>query len=253
MELIAIGKRVAKKLAALERAISTGDLKGFEKIFPALETDLANAIAALPEARDKYNSLQAWIKSSEYPVALEQKMAEAQLKLEGSFPVYQIHPFKLEVDVEGGSASLTFNRKTDKTPALNPSALTQWVAQKRKKLLETPFHSEKFCDSLLAAYKIANRLMFTEKQERWGKGVSLRRIYELLTIRPQGKKDYPKELFVYDLTRWVETGAICPNGMRFQLDAIKGEPALELAFSDGRRMSVNYLTIYNDSGENGNG
>lgn len=253
MELIAIGKKIAKMMAALERAISTVDLKGFEKIAPALETELQNAIAALPEARDKYKSLQTWIKSSEYPVALEQKMAEAQLKWEGSFPVYQIHPFKLELDVEGGSASLTFNRKTDKTPALDPSALTQWVAQKRKKLMETPFHSEKFCDSLLEAYKIANRLMFTEKKARWGKGVSLKRIYELLTIRPQGKKDYPKELFVYDLSRWKESGAKNPNGMVFQLDAIKGEPALELALSDGRRMSVNNLTIHNDSGESGNG
>lgn len=253
MELIAIGKKAAKKLAALERAISTGDLKGFEKIAPALETELANAIAALPEARAKYKSLQTWIKSSEYPVALEQKMAEAQLKWEGSFPVYQIHPFKLEVDVEGKDASLTFNRKTDKTSALDPSTLTQWVAQKRKKLMETPFHPEKFCDSLLEAYKIANKLMFTEKQALWGKGVSLRMIYELLTIRPQGKKDYPKELFVYDLSRWQETGAKNPNGMLFQLGDMKREPVFELAFSDGRRMSVNNLTIHNDSGESGNG
>ena len=253
MELIAIGKKAAKKLAALERAISTGDLKGFEKIFPALETELANAISALPEARDKYKSLQAWIKSSEYPVALEQKMAEAQLKWEGSFPVYQIHPFKLEVGVEGGSASLTFNRKTDKTPALDPSALTQWVAQKRKKLLETPFHSERFCDSLREAYENANRLMFTVKNVLWGKAVSLRGIYNMLTIRPQGKKDYPIDVFVYDLTRWKETGEENPNGMVFELGNIKGDPAFELAFSDGRRMSVNNLTIHKDSGEIGNG
>lgn len=95
-------------------------------------------------------------------------------------------------------------RSTEKTGVFEPAALAAWVKSHYDKIARRSFNARRFFRELRAAYEVANRLQYGKLL--WGKAVSLKKIYELLTLRSETRGEYLEAHFVYDLARLRDEG-----------------------------------------------
>jgi len=212
MELKKHITRAGRTITEIEKARKEWDFYTFDR----LSGGLPDEISHLPEVctremesiRHEMERLRGELRDDGYREKLETALAAAGLSYEGTFPNYQIAPFKLNLDLSMGQVRLEFSRKRETKYKLEPSAVAQWVKKRHTALLKRPFQSKRFFENLLSAYKVANRLAYGRDKEEvlWGKPVQLAQLFELLTLRRETRKEYPKEYFIYDIARLRKEG-----------------------------------------------
>ena len=136
-------------------------------------------------------------------------------------------------------------KRTRQTKALASAALAAWVAKEYQQVVNSKFNAERFCQELLSAYEMLNRLTLKEDSVVWGHPVTLKEIYKLLTLKYSAKQDYSEALFTYDLARLKGHFDICYSGHRFELVPSRNQSSgLLLVNSKGQESRVSSLIIY---------
>ncbi|MEN9240359.1 MAG: hypothetical protein Q6J68_06330, partial [Thermostichales cyanobacterium SZTDM-1c_bins_54] len=103
----------------------------------------------------------------------------------------------------------------------------------------------RFCQELLSAYGLLNRLNNQSTDVKWGQSVSLKAIYELLTLRTVTRQDYSLVLFSYDLSQLRQQEQIRYQSYQLELAALRDPGAnLVLINRQGQEERVGSLTIY---------
>ena len=205
-------RRVSRTLTKLEKASSTWDFKSFDRICTAFEDEMSKLAtswqSSLSPTKKEVQNQRRGLVTPSYREKLEQAFGKASLPLQGEYPRYDLIPFSLQVDIENEVVCLKCGRRVERTTSLAPEAIVGWVQKRYKGMVGRRFNSKGFFKDVLCAYRIANRLAYSKGkgQEQWGRPVPLQQLYELLTLRGEGRSDYPKEHFVYDLTRLREAG-----------------------------------------------
>lgn len=177
-------------------------------------------------------------------------MKDAQIPIKGEFPTYEFPPFKLIFSRDNGYVKLSMGRRSQQKKAFAPAALAAWVSKEYQRVLNSKFNAEHFCQELLIAYEMTNRLTLKQDSAVWGHPVSLKEIYRLLTLKQSVKQDYPEALFTYDLARLKEQFDIHYNGRRFELVPSRNQTSgLLLVNSKGQESRVSSLIIYDKNNE----
>jgi hypothetical protein len=193
------------------------------------------------------NSIKEHLDTEEYVLELENELKNQNVPINGSFPQYELPPFKLMISLDNLEARLSLGRKNERTPLLNPQELAKWVSIRYKRVSGRKFNSVAFMKDLLNAYQIANRLVYREKDEAWGRAVPLHQIYELLTLKQASRQDYPRQFFIYDLGLLKEQTTISLEGYRFELGFARNQSrSIVIVDSLGRESRISSLTIYRE-------
>lgn len=193
---------------------------------------------------------QDFVLSDAYPTEGEKAMKDAGIPIKGEFPTYEFPPFKLTFSLDNGQVRLSMGRRRQQTKAFAPTALTAWVCKEYQMLINSKFNAERFCEELLIAYEMANRLNLKQDSVVWGHPVSLKEIYKLLTLKHSAKQDYPEAFFTYDLARLKEQFDIRYDGRRFELVPSRNQSSgLLLVNRKAQESRVSSLIIYDKNNE----
>lgn len=183
--------------------------------------------------------------SDAYVIEVEKAMKDAKIPIKGEFPTYEFPPFKLTFSREHGYVKLSMGRRSQQKKAFAPEAIAAWVAKEYQRVINSKFNAERFCQELLIAYEMGNRLNLKQDSVLWGHSVSLKEIYKLLTLKQSAKQDYPEALFTYDLARLKEQFDIRYDGRRFEFAPSRDQSSgLLLVNSKGQESRVSSLIIY---------
>jgi hypothetical protein len=183
---------------------------------------------------------QAFVQSTDYPIAVETALKEVGIPYKGEFPNYEFPPFKLTFNIEQNTVRLSMGRKSQQTKAFAPQQLANWVAGQYRKVVD----STRFCRELLNAYELLNRLDVQQKEVVWGHSIGLKDIYRLLTLKQVAKQDYPEPLFTFDLARLKEQPEIRYEQYQFELQPSRNLPGFVLINSQGQESRVSTLAIH---------
>ena len=180
-------KQLEKNWQIIAKANNTWDFRSLEKARSAYAGAVEELAALWPVCLDKLNAdaaaETAYISEDAYRIDLEQALQAVGIPLQGAFPTYEFPPFKLSIDIQSLEAKLKVGRKTEKTTAMNPTALAAWVEKLYQSLVSKKFDTAGFLKELLAAYKFANKIAFRDDEVQWGRAVHLDTLYELLTLK----------------------------------------------------------------------
>ncbi|MGB9887023.1 MAG: hypothetical protein ACPLPT_02110 [Moorellales bacterium] len=227
-------RQAAAHQARLERALREGDLEQARRIIGRWEAVLAKqqeVLAVLKERLPAFD-LAGYLREGFHSGFVAACQAEG-LKVAGSFPAYEVFPFRVRVYPERGVVEV--NGRTVRV--LRPGALAAYLKKQRDRLYREDFHAERFVEALARAYDalLALRRAVQGIDLPSGTDVPLQEVYEQLTPLPTQKRQYPRELFAFDLYRLRRAGVDrTADGRRVEL----GEP--------GKR--VRPIVIYDEQG-----
>ena len=203
------GKQIVKD-------IESGDLRDAGK---CLET-LRNAIAAQQAAYDVLLSsldgfdTKIYLESGEYAQNFLEACEQLGIDVHGDFPVYELFPYKVRIDVE--NQDIYLDKK--KYPNIRPSWFAQTIKAGQEKLGKASFNVASFAEELAAAYDTA----ILKGKKRTGTPILLSVIYKQMVPMARSRKEYDMQSFVYDLARLYISGSNeIRDGRRFEMGTIK--------------------------------
>lgn len=250
-EVQKIARRITKNIGKSKKALDLWDHKALNTSLTLASQDIKRLTTSWEETKQgvckAVEERKSYLQSDAYQNEIEKVLKEVGLTLQGTYPDYTILPFKLNIDQENQEVKFVFGRKVEKTGTLHPQQVALWVEKRRKMVLEKKFNFERFCRELLEAYKFANKAIFKGGDVLWNKAVSLKTIYEILTVRASAKKEYPKELYAYDLGRLKEQFEIRYKNYLFDFGFTRDQgQGFLIVDNKGRESHVSTLNIYRE-------
>lgn len=248
-EVNAVLKRLSTRWASAKKARNDWDFKTSAQALDAIEQD----IRQMPLRWDVHQTViknaihveQDFVLSDAYPQEIEHALKDAGIPLKGEFPTYEFPPFKLTFYRDNGYVRLSLGRRSQQTKAFAPAALAAWVSKEYQRVINSNFNANRFCQELLIAYEMLNRLNLKKDSVVWGHPITLKEIYRLLTLKQSANQDYPEAVFSYDLARLKEQFDIRYDGRRFELVPSRNQSSgLLLVNSKGQESRISSLIIY---------
>jgi len=253
----AMARQMAKSWTAVKNACRAWDFRAFDKALAAFSSavaDLAgNWPAVEPALREEMEENSRFVESKDYQQALEEALLAAGLPLQGSFPQYELIPYKLTIDSEDKEIRLSIGRRQEKTRCMEPKQAAKWVASRYQALTGKRFDAPGFMRELISAYEYANKVAYREGEVKWGLAVAIEELYNLLTLKRGARLEYPKALFLYELGRLKEQVELKVDEYQLEIGyPRKHEKAVTIVDSRGRESRVSSLTVYKvvDAGDN---
>ena len=245
-------KRLVSRWASVKRARIDLDFKTAAQALDGTDEDIRQLAISWGEhqivIKNTIQVDQDFVLSDAYPVEVEKAMKNAEIPIKGEFPSYEFPPFKLTFSRDNSYVRLSMGRRSQQKKAFAPAAIAAWVSKEYQRVINSRFNAERFCQELLIAYEMGNRLNLKQDSVVWGHPVTLKEIYKLLTLKQSAKQDYPEALFTYDLARLKEQFDISYEGHRFELVPSRNQASgLLLINSKGQESRVSGLIIYDKS------
>lgn len=209
-----------------------------QKFWDALH-EIVNHQQLLETIEDDWLSdIQQQIQSSDYPHQVETLLQQNGISFSGQFPDYQIPPFKLSFSFSKNTVKLSMGRKSYQTHILEPQSLVEWISQHHRSLLSSSFAHEQFCKEIMSAYKYLSH-------SNWRRQISIKDVYQLLTIKKSTKQDYPEENFMFDLSRLLRLTVIEYEGFYFEFTAHKeSKKNYFITNEQGKDKTIGLVSVY---------
>ncbi|MGQ9756120.1 MAG: hypothetical protein ACUVRF_09225 [Desulfotomaculales bacterium] len=199
-ELLERKRQASAHQAKLERALRDGDLEQAQRTIGWLEAALAKQQETLAALKEKLPGFDVTTYLREgFEDAFLAACHSHGLKIPGSFPAYEVFPFRVRVYPDRGTVEV--NERVLRV--LRPRALAGYLKAARDRLYRENFSAARFIDALARAY---DTLLAVRRAEQGidlppGTDVPLHDIYEQLTLLPAHKRQYPRNMFAFDLHR----------------------------------------------------
>ena len=234
---------------AVRRIKTAGDEGNLE----ALQQALARYGELLDRQQEILRNLQEKIPSfnlqsymqEEFHQGFMNALAAESLAVEAEYPVYEILPFKVRVLPE--KEMVTINDRVYRS--LRPSVLAGHLKKSIDRLNAASFDAQRFLQSLALAYdtETAKQIVKT-KIEVSEQEVLLKDIYNILTPMPRQKRDYPAQLFTFDLHRILRSGLTsAPDGRRLWLGNVRNnKQALVVLDAQGQPQRLGVMKFYRE-------
>ena len=241
-DLKPIVQKLATNITKLHKASEDLNLKIYIESYIHFERDLRTLIEIWDihekSGGDLVSKAIDWLNSTEYPQVLETHLRDLKVPFTGSFPDYEIPPFKLSIQVDKRFVKLSMGKKSQQTNIFAPEPLAKWVSAKYQALINSTFNSDQLCKEILEAYPYLS-------SRSWGMSVSLKDIYQLLTLKGSTKKEYPESIFVFDLGRLLENRTIEYKGHSFDFQPHNtANKNYAVVNSKGRERQLGLISIY---------
>jgi len=235
----------------LEKAQNTWDFTDFLKYRAKFEETINDVIEGwddeLSQLESNLSEKRQILQQPAYGEELKDALLAKDLPLEGDFPNYQLGPFELKLDKEIPLITFKFGRRTEKIRFFATDAVAEKISSQYKRIVNRPFNAGRFAKELRAAYEVANRLSFQNRNIQWGNVVSLKKVYDLLTLRGTTRREYPEPHYIYDLSRFRQSEMHFDN-YRFELGTSRdvGRTYLLIDPDTRREIRISSLSIYEE-------
>lgn len=202
---------MVKLQKTLVKEMDQGDLKSASKDLQTMlnvDAELALVLRQAQETIDGFDA-RAYLENGFFADQMLRLCAEHQVDVIGSFPNYEIFPFKIRFDVD--SQDIYIDRK--KVSCSRPESFVQSVKEAREKLMKVSFNAAQFASELANSYDLA--LLKLEKEHE--SDVYLQTLYKFLVPMSRFRKDYDQQSFAFDLARLYSAEPVeLKDGRRFQ-------------------------------------
>lgn len=221
-----------------------GDLKSLEKDLAALEAlcgDSARSLAALREKVASFDA-RAYVEGGDFAQQLLACCRDAEIDATGDFPVYELFPYRVKIDVE--NLDLYLDRK--KVQCLRPTSFVDVVKLARGKLFKAPFQPAAFAQELAQAYDLTLLNQSRGKAYAPDADCYLSEIYKTLTPMRRFRKDYDQQSFAFDLARLYAAGDVAlEDGRAMQFGPSRNmKKAIRILDGEGREQFLATLRFY---------
>lgn len=188
--------------------------------------------------------LQSYL-SENFHLSFLKALAGEGLAVEAEFPVYEVQPFKMRVLPDKEMVTIDDHVYRN----LRPNVLARHLKKSTDRLNAASFDAQRFLQTLAAAYdtemsrQIARTKIDLNEQE-----VLLKDIYSTLTPMPQQKREYPVQLFAFDLHRVLKSGQMnAPDGRRLSLGNVRNrKQALVVPDAQGQPQRYGVIKFYRE-------
>ncbi len=215
-------RTLTKHMGQGEIKLAAQDLENIKNNNIAIE----ESTKQLENLIESFNA-QDYIESGEWTNQMLEYGKQAKIDIQGSFPIYEMFPFKVRVDSE--NQDIYIDRK--KASYLRPSFFIDKIATMQAKLNKASFNAVKFATELANCY---DRYLII-KGKNSEADVYLLDLYKLLVPMGRFKTDYNKQAFAFDIARLRRAGEIM----------LKDGRKVQLGFSRNEKKAIRVL---NDSG-----
>ncbi|MCL6564158.1 MAG: hypothetical protein K6U87_14240 [Firmicutes bacterium] len=187
----------------------------------------------IAEQVSRYRFLASTGDAQEWQVRFRRAL-QGKRPVEGEFPVFRVFP--LEIRVDSAQELVEINHRTYRI--LHPEAVAELVLQLLARLEAERFNAGQFLRALAHAYDLA--IAENASKGVHSRAVSLRRIYELLTLR--STRYYSWNQFGYDVYRLRQQGALEYEGRTVVFGSTRNR-GLELTSPSGRREVIGSMEL----------
>lgn len=231
---------LSKLSKAIGKEMNEGDLKSFNRDIETMQAVSGEQDRILSEMRQ----LAAAFDSIEYfngGEFAEQMLAYCQdfgVDVKGEFPIYEMFPYKVKVDVE--NQDIYMDRK--KLQCMRPQSFVKKVKAGQDKLLRAPFNAQTFANELADAYDLA-----VLKQGKQADGdLYLINLYKLLAPMGRFRRDYDQQSYAFDLARLYSAGIKeIKDGRNIQFGPSKiGNKSIRILDLDGHEQFLATIRFY---------
>ncbi|MCD8327109.1 MAG: hypothetical protein LUC90_10650, partial [Lachnospiraceae bacterium] len=153
---------------------------------------LSAAIENLSNSVNNFDA-KAYFESGDFASQMLDICKENELDIQGEFPIYEMFPYRVRLDVENQDVYLDKKR----IQCMRPSSFVNTVKANQEKLKKVRFNAEAFAEELANAYDLAN----AKNNHKAGYNMYLTNLYKFLTPMSRFRKDYDLQSFSYDIAR----------------------------------------------------
>lgn len=200
-----------KLYKAVSREIQKGDIKNLSKDLEALTNAVSATSGIVAKIRTHVFGFdtKAYFESGDFAAQMLDSCAEKGIDVCGEFPVYEMFPYRVRLDMENQDVYL--DRK--KVQCIRPDSLSDIIKNGQEKLNKASFNPAAFAGELADAYDLAVLKLNRRPQS----DIYLTSLYKLLAPMSRFRKDYDQQSFAFDLARLYNSEIEeTKNGRRFQ-------------------------------------
>lgn len=229
-----------KLFKAVSRETESGDLKSLIRDVNAMSEAAASVSAVLKEIDETVAGFdaRAYFESGEFGEQMLEICREKGVDVRGSFPVYEMFPYRVKLDTE--NQDIYLDRK--KVQCMRPQSFVSTVKSGQEKLNKASFNALTFVSELAEAYDLA--LMKMEKRPE--SDIYLSALYKFLAPMSRFRKDYDQQGFAFDLARLYNSGIEeTKNGRKFQFGPSRNQnKSIRILDKDGQEQYFATIRFY---------
>lgn len=219
-----------KLFKAVTREEERGDVKNLVRDLESMQEAAALLAASLEGIKDAAEGFdaRAYFENGDFADQMLESCREKGVDVRGEFPVYEMFPYRVRLDVE--NQDLYLDRK--KVQCIRPRSFVDTVKAGQEKLNKASFNALTFVSELSDAYDLARMKMGKNP----GADIYLTSLYRYLAPMSRFRKDYDQQSFAFDLARLYTSGIEeTKNGRRFQFGPSRNNvKAIRILDKDGK-------------------
>jgi hypothetical protein len=210
----------SKTVKRVEKCICDGNINAL----PRLYTVLRETAKMREEALDRMEALtrsfdgHEYISSGDFSAQMIDYCKQLGVDVQGSFPVYDMFPCKVTINVE--TQDVLVDRK--RFQCLRPQKLVNDIKMEITKMSKASFNASLFAKELAAAYDLAIVKASKKKSLNVNASIYALELYDIMTPMRRHKKEYTKNNFAFDLARlYAEENITLDDGRMLRFDTVR--------------------------------
>lgn len=229
-----------KLYKAISRETESGDIKSLARDLNAMAetaSALSSSLDALKESVNDFDT-GAYFESGEFAEQMLAACAEKGVDVRGDFPVYEMFPYRVRLDIE--NQDIYLDRK--KVQCMRPRSFIDTVRAGQEKLNRASFNALTFVSELADAYDMA----VLKLKKRPESDIYLTSLYKFLAPMSRFRKEYDQQSFAFDLARlYASDEEETKTGRKFQFGPSRNNnKAIRILNKDGQEQFLATIRFY---------
>lgn len=240
-------KNLKDSLAALQKLYKAvcketegGDLKSLIRDLNVMKESaqlLASSLENMEDTAVGFDA-KAYFENGDFAGQMLAACEEKGVDVRGEFPVYEMFPYKVRLDVE--NQDIYLDRK--KVQCMRPQSFVDTVKSGQEKLNKASFNAGTFVNELADAYDLA----VIKMGKKAGYDMYLKNLYKFLAPMSRFRKDYDQQSYAFDLARlYMSDTEETKNGRRFQFGPSRDQSkAIRILDKEGQEQYLATIRFY---------
>lgn len=198
---------------------------------------MSEALEDMKSAADSFDA-KDYFESGDFAEQLLDACQEKGVDVRGDFPVYEMFPYRIRLDVE--NQDLYLDRK--KVQCMRPLSFADMVKAGQEKLNKASFNALIFVNELSDAYDLA----LLKQKKNPESDIYLTSLYKFLAPMSRFRKDYDQQSFAFDLARlYTSDVEETKTGRKFQFGPSRNNnKAIRILDKDGKERFLATIRFY---------
>lgn len=229
-----------KLFKSINKGTENGDIKSLAKDIDTMKEMVLALSSDMEKIKDSVAAFDsaAYFQNGDFAQQMLDICREEDVNVRGDFPVYEMFPYRVKLDIENQDVYL--DRK--KIPCVRPKSFVELVKKGQDKLNKVSFNSQTFLNELADAYDLA--ILKAKKQP--GYDIYLTSLYKFLAPMSRYRKDYDQQSFAFDLARLYNSETLeTKSGRKFQFGPSRNQnKAIRILDKNGQEQYLSTICFY---------